>query len=143
MAVPTVTESPVVTVTLSPVVNDVYAAIAVPTVTLSPVVTLPSLIVNIPLEYVALAAVALVTTVFFEILGTFVVEPPVTTVFLVTPVTTVFFEILGMAVVVPPVTTSVAVTVKLGNVPTAVIELTVVVLTATSAVREVAPVGLV
>jgi len=48
IAVPTVTESPVVTVTLSPVVNDVYALIAVPTVTESPVVTLPSEIVNIP-----------------------------------------------------------------------------------------------
>jgi len=46
-------------------------------------------------------------------------------------------------VVVPPVTTSVAVTVKLGNVPTAVIELTVVVFNSTLAVLLVAPVGVV
>lgn len=105
--------------------------------------TLPSEIVNIPFVYVAFAAIAEVTTVFFEILGISVVDPPVTTVFLVTPVTTVFFDIFGIAVVVPPVTTSVSVIVKLGNVPTAVIELTVVVFNATSAVLVVAPVGVV
>lgn len=88
-AVPRVTESPVVAEPETPVVKLVYASIAVPTVTESPVPKLPSVIVNVPLLYAAVAPEAEVTTVFFVIFGIEVFEPPVTTVLKVAPVTTV------------------------------------------------------
>lgn len=84
-----------------PVVRPVYALIAVPTVTESPVPKLPFVIVKVPFEIVAVAPLADVTTVFFEILGTSVVVPPVTTVLKVALVTTVLavtgFKVLLVA----------------------------------------------
>lgn len=73
----------------TPVLRVVYALIAVPTVTESPVPKDPSVIVNVQLATEAVAPLAEVTTVFFEILGTSVVVPPVTTVLNVALVTTV------------------------------------------------------